>query len=121
MAIITLFVLSPLIAELLGGATPISRAEQLPLEALFYGSGALLIREFVRRNNLGWSSILLSGIAFGIIEEGLSLQSLFNPDFMVYSVNFRFCQGIWFTTMGYSSFSVLCINCIFYLNFRLVK
>jgi hypothetical protein len=81
-AIITLFILSPLIAELFGGSTPVSRAGQLPLEAVFYGSGALLIREFIRRNNLGWLSILLAGIAFGIIEEGLSTQSLFNPNFL---------------------------------------
>ena len=46
---------------------------------LIYGPGVLLIRELVRRSGRGWASILLLGAAYGFIEEGLSLQSLFNP------------------------------------------
>src|SRR5829696_2113033 len=33
----------------------------------------------VGRRGLGWSSILVLGVAFGIVEEGLALESLFNP------------------------------------------
>ncbi len=80
--VLVLFILSPVIAELLFGSTPVSRASQLIPESLFYGSGALLIREFVRRRNLGWFSVIVMGIAFGIIEECITLQSVFNPNFM---------------------------------------
>ena len=94
LAIATLFVLSPVIAELLGGSTPVSRANQLILEALFYGPGALLIREFARRNSLGWFSILLLGLAFGITEECLSTQSVFNPDFLGNDLTFGRLWGV---------------------------
>ena len=72
--ILVLFILPVVIAELFSGSTPVSRAEQLVLEMFFYGPAALLIREIVRRNRLGWFSILLFGIAFGVIEECILLQ-----------------------------------------------
>jgi hypothetical protein len=77
--VITLIVLAPVVAELLGGSTPISDAYTLLLWIPIYGCGALLIREIVRRRGLGWPSILLLGAAYGFIEEGLALQSLFDP------------------------------------------
>jgi len=80
--ILLLFILSPLIAELLFGSTPASRSFQLIFETFFYGSAVLLIREIARRNHLGWISIILLGIAFGVIEECLLLQSVFNPNFL---------------------------------------
>ena len=80
--ILVLFILPVVIAELFSGSTPVSRAEQLVLEMFFYGPAALLIREIVRRNRLGWFSILLFGIAFGVIEECILLQSVFNPHFL---------------------------------------
>jgi len=92
--ILVLFVLSPIIAELLSGSTPVSRSEQLIFESLFYGSAALLIREFVRRRNLGWFSIILLGIAFGIIEESLLLQSSFNPHFLNFDLSFGRFLGV---------------------------
>jgi hypothetical protein len=92
--IAVLFILSPIIAELLSGSTPASRAEQLIFESVFYGSAALLIREFVRRYKLGWFSIILLGFAFGIIEEGLLLQSAFNPHFLNYDIAFGRLWGV---------------------------
>jgi hypothetical protein len=92
--ILVLFVLSPVIAELFSGSTPVSRAEQLFFESLFYGSGALLIRELVRRFQLGWFSIILLGFAFGIIEEGLLLQSAFNPHFLNLDISFGRLVGV---------------------------
>ena len=74
--VIVLFILSPVIAELLSGSTPASQPIPLIIESLFYGPGVLLIREFARRNNLGWILIILLGVAFGIIEEGLLVHSL---------------------------------------------
>ena len=91
---ITLFILSPLIAELLVGSTPASRSFQLIFESLFYGSAVLLIRELVRRRNLGWISIIGLGIAFGVIEECLLLQSAFNPSFLGNDLTFGRSLGV---------------------------
>lgn len=74
-----LFLVAPVVGEILLGATPISRLGGLvPLSAV-YGGGALLIRELARRGGSGWRRIALLGAAYGIIEEGLAVQSLFNP------------------------------------------
>ncbi len=92
--ILILFILSPLIAELLFGSTPASRSFQLIFEAFFYGSAVLLIREFARRYNLGWTSIIILGIAFGIIEECILLQSAFNPNFLGNDLSFGRTKGV---------------------------
>ena len=92
--ILVLFILSPVIAELLSGSTPVSRAEQLIFESVFYGSAALLIREIARRYKLGWYSIILLGFAFGIIEECLLLQSAFNPHFLNLDISFGRLWGV---------------------------
>src|SRR5262245_36906401 len=78
---IVLIVLAPLVAEVLAGSTPLTMPALLVVDVLIYGSGALLIRELVRRRRRGWPSILLMGAAYGLIEEGLALQSLFNPGY----------------------------------------
>jgi hypothetical protein len=82
-AVIVLFVLSPLTAEVLSGSTPILLFLTNPIGALyqigFYGSGAVLVRELVRRRGLGWPNILILGMAYGILEEGLVVTSWFNP------------------------------------------
>src|SRR5215213_2294641 len=72
-------VLAPAVAEVLFGATPITNPGAMLPDVAVYGCGALLIREVARRRGLGWSSILVLGVAFGIVEEGLALESLFNP------------------------------------------
>ena len=92
--ILVLFILSPVIAELLSGSTPASRSGQLIFESVFYGSAALLIREFVIRYKFGWPSIILLGFAFGIIEEGLLLQSAFNPHFLNLDISFGRLWGV---------------------------
>jgi len=73
-------VLAPLVAEVLFGATPISRIGALLPDSLLYGGGAVLIRELARRRGSGWGRIALLGAAYGIVEEGLAMQSLFNPN-----------------------------------------
>ncbi|MBE3558278.1 MAG: hypothetical protein IMW89_03530 [Ktedonobacteraceae bacterium] len=77
--VLTLVLIAPIIAELLWGSTPISRIASLLVLLPLYGGGALFIRELVRRSGRGWASVLLLGAAFGIVEEGLALQSFFNP------------------------------------------
>jgi hypothetical protein len=78
--VLVLVLLAPAVAEVLFGATPITNPGSLLIEVAVYGCGALLIRELVRRRGLGWASILALGVSYGIVEEGLALQSLFNPD-----------------------------------------
>lgn len=77
-----LFLMSPLIAEVLLGATSLSHIGGLVIVAPFYGCGALLIRELVRRRTTSWWPVILFGFAYMLIEEGLTLQTLFNPDFV---------------------------------------
>jgi hypothetical protein len=72
--------MAPAIPELLSGSSPVT-SFFTPLGLVLigiYGTGALLVRETARRRGLGWTSILLLGAAYGIIEEGLQVQSFFN-------------------------------------------
>src|SRR4051794_25897729 len=77
-----LFVASPLIGEYLLGSLPASMLPLLPLMAAMYGSGAILIREWVRRTGRGWPSIVVLATAYGFFEEGFVTQSLFNPNYL---------------------------------------
>jgi len=78
---IGLFFLAPLVAEFLLGNLPIILLPAVVVLALMYGGGALLIRELVRRRGLGWPNIVLLAVAYGVLEEGLTTQSLFNPNY----------------------------------------
>ncbi|OLC21634.1 MAG: hypothetical protein AUH33_01400 [Chloroflexi bacterium 13_1_40CM_68_21] len=81
-AALALFVLAPVCGELLSGSTPL-RAFVNPFTFLYlsglYGSGALIVREIVRRRGLGWRNVLLLGAAYGVLEEGLVVTSWTNP------------------------------------------
>ncbi|MFF0265203.1 hypothetical protein [Kribbella sp. NPDC004536] len=76
-----LFFLSPLVAEFLLGNIPISGLFALFALAPLYGGGAVLIREVARRRGWGYPSILILALAYGVIEEGITTQSLFNPNY----------------------------------------
>lgn len=79
---LVLFFLSPTVAELLSGsAPPVEFFNPLIFSLLvsLYGSGVILVREFTRRWNKGWSSLLLLGAAYGVTEEGLMVKSFFDP------------------------------------------
>ncbi len=80
LAAVTLFFLAPLVAEYLLGDFPATFLSPLLPLAPLYGGGALLIRELTRRSGRGWPTILLLGVAYAIIEEAFTTQSLFNPD-----------------------------------------
>ncbi|RCG25420.1 hypothetical protein DQ384_31655 [Sphaerisporangium album] len=71
--------ITPVIAELTLGNPPLSRIWLMLLWIPIYGAGTVLIRELVRRRRGGWPSILLLGLAYGIVEEGLVLQALSSP------------------------------------------
>jgi hypothetical protein len=92
--VIVLFFLAPIVSELLLGSTPMSRIHFLLPATLLYGSGAILIREMVRRSNKGWLNVILLGVVFGILEECVVLQSVFNPDFLGLDITFGRKWGI---------------------------
>lgn len=76
---LTLAVLSPLIAEVLSGATHFSVIFALIPEILTWGCGALVIRETVRRWRGGWTSMLLLGLGISIAEEFIIQQTSLAP------------------------------------------
>jgi hypothetical protein len=78
--VLALALLSPFVAEVLFGATPLSRLASLPPLILLYGGGAVLIRELARRIGPGWDRIAWLAAAYALVEEGLVMQTLFSPD-----------------------------------------
>lgn len=79
-----LFLLAPALGELVSGSTP-PLVLVVPIvavwEALLYGCGALLVRELARRWGGGWPTILLLGAAYALMEEGISLKTIFDTTF----------------------------------------
>ncbi|HZD12882.1 MAG TPA: hypothetical protein VE177_05115, partial [Candidatus Binatus sp.] len=86
--ILLLILLSPGIPEYLSGSSPWSLLILNPilfgifvsLNIGLYTMGVILIREAVLRWHKGWASIFALGVAYGIVEEGLALQTLFNSN-----------------------------------------
>ncbi len=77
-----LSLLSPILAELLSGSAPPSEFFQPAAFLLlwaFYGGGALLARELWVRWGGGIGRLMLLGMAYGAIEEGLVIKSWFDP------------------------------------------
>jgi hypothetical protein len=77
-----LIVLAPLVAEFLLGDFTVSSLPLLLVLGWQYGGGALLIREVARHTRRGWPTIVLLAIAYALIEEGFTTQSLFNPNYV---------------------------------------
>ena len=86
--VIALLILTPGIPEYLSSSSPISAVFLNPPQFIFqlvanlglYGSGALIIHDAGIRWNKGWVAILLLGVAYGILEEGVALSTLFDPN-----------------------------------------
>jgi hypothetical protein len=81
-AVITLLFVTPLVAEYLLGDLPLKLLPALIVLAPAYGGGAVLIRESARRMGRGWPTMLILGVAYTLIAEGLVTQSLFNHDYL---------------------------------------
>jgi lipid-A-disaccharide synthase-like uncharacterized protein len=82
---VALWFMASIFGELFSGSAPLNEylnPFMIILFGMLYGSGALLIREFVIRLKKGWISMLLLGMAYGIYEEGLMVRSFFNPDWV---------------------------------------
>jgi hypothetical protein len=85
--ILCLALLTPGIPEYLSGSSsPVGLVQFAPLFGVLllanlglYLAGVLLIREARVRWHLGWASVLTLGVAYGIAEEGLALDTLFDP------------------------------------------
>ncbi|MDS0257627.1 hypothetical protein ApAK_08120 [Thermoplasmatales archaeon AK] len=81
--ILILMIMTPGIPEYLTGSSKLDAIFQDPsfffiglfLNIGLYTTGALLIREFSIRFNKGWLSVLILGVAYGIIEEGISVHT----------------------------------------------
>lgn len=86
--ILLLLALSPGIPEYLSSSSPVSAVVSNPIMFLFqivanlglYGPGVLLVREALVRWKKGWSSSLALGAAYGILEEGIALSTMFDPN-----------------------------------------
>jgi len=85
--VLCLLLLSPGIPEYVSGSSPFNAIILKPVMFAFqllanlglYGPGVLLIREARVRWSKGWGSVLLLGAAYGILEEGIALSTLYNP------------------------------------------
>jgi hypothetical protein len=98
LAALTLFFIAPLIAEYLLGDFPVTVLSPLILMTPMYGGGALLIRELARRFGRGWPTILLLGVAYALIEEGYTTQTLFNPD--AFGLHLHLLSHAWIPSLG---------------------
>jgi hypothetical protein len=80
--LITLIFLAFGIPELLTGSTTVPGLVlglNLLLGLPLYGSGVVLVRESALRWNKGWVGILLLGLAYGIVEEGIATKTMVDP------------------------------------------
>lgn len=80
--VFALFFLAPLVGEFFLGDFAITLLPLIVVFAPMYGGSAVLIREVARRTGRGWPTMLLLGLAYGVLEEGLVTQSLVNKDYL---------------------------------------
>jgi hypothetical protein len=86
--VVCLLLLSPGIPEYISGSSPTNAIVLNPAMFAFqilanlglYGPGVLLVREAMVRWKKRWATVLLLGAAYGILEEGIALSTLFDPN-----------------------------------------
>jgi hypothetical protein len=61
---------------------PVTYLWLLPVLGLMYGLGCIIIRETAVRLKLRWNGILMLCLVYGIIEEAILTQSLFDPNYL---------------------------------------
>ena len=74
-----LFFFAPLTAEYVSGSTPNLNPIILAANLLLYGPGTLMIRELRVRWGKGWLAVFILAGAYMVAEEGLMLNTLFDP------------------------------------------
>jgi hypothetical protein len=77
--IVTLLLSSPVIGEVLFGATRLTTIFVLPAQIGAWGCASLIIRDLVRRRRTGWTAVLTLGIALAVAEECLIQQTSLAP------------------------------------------
>jgi hypothetical protein len=80
---LVLFLLSPVLGELVSAfLSPLEFLHPLRLAITLvpYGCGAIAAREIAVRRHKGFASLLLLGLAFGLLFEGIVTRVLFNPN-----------------------------------------
>ncbi len=87
----TLFVLAGLIPETVAtfNSPPrllLARPAALLFICAFYGSVALLVREYMRRRAPGWTGVLLLGIAAGAVNEGIIAGTWYKVQYPGYAL-----------------------------------
>jgi hypothetical protein len=78
---LVLLILAPLIAEFLLGNFSVRQLGLLIAFIPQYGGGAILVREVARRARRGWPTIMLLALAYALVQEGFTTQTLFNPNY----------------------------------------
>lgn len=76
-----------------------------------YGVGVLIVREVSIKWKKGWGSILLLGVAYGIIEEGLAVKSFFDPNWM--DLGILGTYGRWFGINWVWSFCLTIFHAVY--------
>src|SRR5271165_993684 len=74
-----LFFFAPLTVEYVSGSSPYLNPFVLVANLLLYGAGTLLIRELKVRWGKGWLAVFILAAAYMVAEEGLMLNTLFDP------------------------------------------
>jgi hypothetical protein len=110
-AAIALFVLAPVMGEVVGASLRLSSFAQ-PLRVVgivcFYGAGVVLIREIAHRLHLSIRGVVLLGCAFALVEEGLALWTIFNPIGMDGEAVYGNAFGVnWFWAVVVSGYHVV--------------
>ncbi len=90
-AALTLFFLAPLIPEsvVTYNSPPLlllTRPQVWLFISAFYGSIALLVREFIRSRPVRWASVLLLGAAAGAINEGIIAGTWYKVQYKGYAL-----------------------------------
>jgi hypothetical protein len=117
---------TPGIPEYLSGSTPVGALVYAPggfllflgLNLGLYGPGVLLVREAFVRWRPGWGGLVLLGSAYGLLEEGTALSTLFNPHASVvgaYGFYGHFAGVNWVWTVG-----VLAIHIVYSVGLPIV-
>ncbi|MGO8674279.1 MAG: hypothetical protein ACLQVX_00260 [Limisphaerales bacterium] len=74
-----LFLFAPITAEYLSGSSPSFNPIIFLVNLLLYGPGVLMIRELKVKWHKGWLAVFIMSAAYMIAEEGLMLNTLFDP------------------------------------------
>lgn len=112
--VLILFFLSPWIGEVISGfltAGQFFEAFRLFLTLPPYGCGALIARELMVRNKIGWPGLFMFGMAFGIFFEGIITRVFVNPDPGIIAPHEIAYQRVlgwnWANTIGVTHFHAL--------------